>query len=327
MVTATPTLVANRMDAWPPAATILDILAERVSDGGGRVALRARDERNVWRPTTWARYGRAIAEVAAGLDALGVGAGDRVGILSWNRPEWQEADLGILAVRGVSVPVYPTSAAGQVAYVLDHSGAKVCFVEDSEQLARVLESRDQLTGLAHVVVFDNGVPLDDPMVLSFEELRAVGAQQLERDPGLVDRIRPTVVPDDVRDPRVHERDDRTAQGRDPHAREHHGDVAVGDDARVALARRSIPLLPSAQPHHGTVRVALRAHRRPAVRRGSPARSRPSRTISPTAGPPSSSPCRACGRRSAKESLGGSSASGASPDSRRAATCRSRCTRA
>ena len=197
MVTATPTLATNRMDAWPPAATILDILAERVSDGTARVALRARDAGNVWRATTWARYGRAIAEVAAGLGTLGVGAGDRVGILSWNRPEWQEADLGILSVRGVSVPVYPTSAAEQVAYVLEHSGAKVCFVEDSEQLARVLENRDRLSGLAHIVVFDDGLPLDDPMLLSFEELRAIGAQQLDGDPGLVDRIRATVVPDDV----------------------------------------------------------------------------------------------------------------------------------
>ena len=66
---------------------------------------------NRWQSTTWATYGRAaIEEAAAGLDALGIEHGDRVAILSWNRPEWQEADLGTLSLGAISVPVYPTSA-------------------------------------------------------------------------------------------------------------------------------------------------------------------------------------------------------------------------
>ena len=105
--------------------------------------------------TTWATYGRAIAETAAGLHSLGIGFGDRVAILSWNRPEWQEADLGILSTGAISVPVYPTSASPQVGYLLAHSASKVCFVEDSEQLGRVLEQRDRLPDLEHIVVFDD----------------------------------------------------------------------------------------------------------------------------------------------------------------------------
>ncbi|MGH8978782.1 MAG: AMP-dependent synthetase/ligase [Acidimicrobiia bacterium] len=170
-------------------------------DQDHRVALRARDQHDVWRPTTWAAYGTAITEVAAGLGALGVSHGERVAILSWNRAEWHEADLGILSLGAISVPVYPTSASPQVGYVLGHSASRVCFVEDPEQLGRVLEQRDQLPGLEHVVVFDAdalvGAALDDPLLLSFDELRALGVQALAHDPGLVERARRAVSPADV----------------------------------------------------------------------------------------------------------------------------------
>ena len=146
---------------------------------------------------TWATYGRAIDEAAAGLDALGIEHGDRVAILSWNRPEWQEADLGTLSLGAISVPVYPTSAAPQVGYVLEHSASRVCFVEDAEQLSRVLAQRDRLPALEHVVVLGERVPQDDPLLLSFEGLRALGAQALDRDPDVVARARHSIKPDDV----------------------------------------------------------------------------------------------------------------------------------
>ena len=146
---------------------------------------------------TWATYGRAIEEAAAGLNALGIEHGDRVAILSWNRPEWQEADLGTLSLGAISVPVYPTSAAPQVGYVLEHSASRVCFVEDAEQLSRVLAQRDRLPALEHVVVLGERVPHDDPLLLSFEGLRALGAQVLDRDPDVVARARRSITPDDV----------------------------------------------------------------------------------------------------------------------------------
>ena len=74
--------VASPAAPWPAGTTILDVLADRTGAAGDRVALRARDERNTWRSTTWVDYGRVIAEVAAGLHTLGVEAGDRVAILS-----------------------------------------------------------------------------------------------------------------------------------------------------------------------------------------------------------------------------------------------------
>ncbi len=177
--------------------TILDVLAEQVINGGDRPALTPRDAHNAWRATTWSEYGRAISEVAAGLQSLGIAPGDRVAILSWNRPQWHEADLGILSTGAISVPIYPTSASGQVGYVLAHAGCRVCFVEDPEQLGRVWEQRDKLPDLEHVVVFSNRVPPNQRTVISFEQLRAIGRLALERDPSLVERARALVKPEDV----------------------------------------------------------------------------------------------------------------------------------
>jgi len=192
-----PGITIGGPETWPEMFTILDVLAERVRNGGSRTAMRWRGNGESWATKSWDEYGRAVEEVAAGLEALGVTPGTRVGILSWNRHEWHEADFGVLSAGAVSVPVYPTSASVQVGYVLAHSGARVCFVENREQLARVMEQRKELTDLAHVVVFDDDVPLDDPMVLSFEELRSLGVQELQRYPKAVSAARAEVRLDDI----------------------------------------------------------------------------------------------------------------------------------
>ncbi len=88
---------------------------------------------------TWADYGRAVSEVTAGLAELGIGPGQQVGIFSNNRVEWHLADFGTLANGSVTVPLYQTSSAEQVAYVLGHAEARVCFVENHELAAKILE--------------------------------------------------------------------------------------------------------------------------------------------------------------------------------------------
>ena len=189
----------DRFGTWPPDTTILALLSERTGSAGGRAALRARDDRGDWQVTTWSQFGQHVDEVAAGLRELGVDRGDRVAILSANRREWQEADLGILSLGAISVPVYPTSAAPQVGHILADSASCVCFVESADQLRRVLDERERLGDLRHIVVFDDvaDVALDDPVVLSLEHLLALGAQSLETDADIVTRARRAVRPDDV----------------------------------------------------------------------------------------------------------------------------------
>src|SRR5678809_503374 len=96
---------------------------------------------------------RRVAAVAGGLRSCGIGRGDRVAILSENRPEWTIADFASLLLGAVTVPIYATLTADQTAYILRDSGARVIFVSSEIQLQKVLSVRDQ-TALEKLVVMD-----------------------------------------------------------------------------------------------------------------------------------------------------------------------------
>jgi long-chain acyl-CoA synthetase len=175
-------------DAKTPTtrATIVEQFRRQVRSLGPRSALRHSVDGS-WQPITWADYGDAVREIAAGLTEFGLAGGDRVALLATNRVEWHFADLGILSAAAVTVPIYPTSAETQVAYIIDHCEARVAIVENDEQLAKILEERAALPKLERVVLFDDtAAALDDPFLLSLEELRSIGRDRLERHPASVD---------------------------------------------------------------------------------------------------------------------------------------------
>jgi long-chain acyl-CoA synthetase len=169
----------------PAAGTLVDIFWDRVGRWPDRPALREQRD-GVWQSITWRDYGNIVREVAAGLVALGIEAGDRVAVLGANQPRWHQADVGILAAGATSVPSYPTGASGQVAYVLSHAGARACFVDGRDQLAKVLLRRHRLPALEHVVLFgDRPDGLDDDFLLTFDELRQLGRDRLAAEPDLL----------------------------------------------------------------------------------------------------------------------------------------------
>jgi long-chain acyl-CoA synthetase len=95
-----------------------------------------------------------VRDLSIGFTALGMGAGDRVALLSESRPEWLLADLAVLAGGGVIVPIYPTLSAAQVRYILEDSGARIAIVSTRLQLDKLQEIRHQLPALEAVVVMD-----------------------------------------------------------------------------------------------------------------------------------------------------------------------------
>jgi len=95
-----------------------------------------------------------VRRTALGLGELGIHRGDRVAILSENRPEWAIADYACLTVGVTDVPVYPTLPAEQIAYILQDSGARAIFVSNAEQAAKIAKIRATVPTLAHVIGFD-----------------------------------------------------------------------------------------------------------------------------------------------------------------------------
>jgi long-chain acyl-CoA synthetase len=94
------------------------------------------------------------AHLASGLEKLGIGRGDRVMLLSDNRPEWHMADLAVVDLGAVDTPVYGTLNPAQVGYQAKDSGAKAAIVENADQMAKFLEIRDQCPDLKHLIQID-----------------------------------------------------------------------------------------------------------------------------------------------------------------------------
>ncbi|MGD8227243.1 MAG: AMP-binding protein [Desulfobacteraceae bacterium] len=159
-----------------------DLFFHQVGRLGDRVALRRKDY-GIWNRVTWTEYGDRVQQVAAGLLALGLEPGDRVAILGDNRPEWLICHLGAMSAGGVTCGVYPTSAAEQVAYVVGHSEANVLFVENEEQVDKVLQIMDGLP-VAQVVVWDpKGLwGFSHEKMIFFDEFLAKGQEYLRHYP-------------------------------------------------------------------------------------------------------------------------------------------------
>ncbi len=117
------------------------------------VAMRIKRD-GAWVATSFRELLEQVQAFSLGLVELGIRPGDRLAILSENRPEWAITDFACLAARCADVPVYPTLPAKQIEYILRDSGAVAICCSSTAQLDKVLEIRGNLPALRHIVVFD-----------------------------------------------------------------------------------------------------------------------------------------------------------------------------
>ena len=176
--------------------TITQLLHDQAERYGDRVS-HYHWERGQWRSMTWRQLRQVSREVAFGLWSLGCRKGDKVGLISETRWEWTCIDSGCLAFGAVVVGIYPTSTPEQVAYILEHSEAKVVFVENAAQLAKLNELRDRLPALQAVVVMDPPDGGKPEGWLTLDGLREKGRALEGQEPALLDRAREAVLPEDV----------------------------------------------------------------------------------------------------------------------------------
>jgi long-chain acyl-CoA synthetase len=167
----------------PAGATVSEAFAAAVEMRGDRVAVRQKDL-GLWRATTWARMGEIVREIGMGLIALGLKPGETASILANTRQEWTFADYAIICAGGVSNGIYPTDAPSQCEYLMADSASRFVFVEDEEQLDKILEVRSRLPLLTKIIVFETEglTRFSDPQVMSLDELRALGREAGVTDP-------------------------------------------------------------------------------------------------------------------------------------------------
>jgi long-chain acyl-CoA synthetase len=125
-----------------------------------------------WVELSYRDLAERIQDLSLALLDLGLAPGDRVAILSENRPEWAIADYACLTARCADVPIYPTLLAKQIEQNLADSGAVAVLVSTQTQMDKVLAARERLPALRHIVAFDRGVT--GPGVISLDEMYARG---------------------------------------------------------------------------------------------------------------------------------------------------------
>ncbi|MBZ0129565.1 MAG: long-chain fatty acid--CoA ligase [Rhodobacteraceae bacterium] len=169
-----------------PDSTIAAAFERAVDMRGKRVALRSKD-RGLWQAFSWRDYGEQVRRIALALIGRGFQPHDRACILADNCPEWFFADMAVITAGGISAGIYATNSPEQTAYVINDCQARVVFVENEEQLDKVLQTRADLPSLEWIVVFDMEGLADfsDPMVISLADLTgaddaASGAEWLRR---------------------------------------------------------------------------------------------------------------------------------------------------
>lgn len=127
---------------------------QSVQQYGDKPALAYKPKGDTYQDISYTELGESVEAFSKGLKALGVQNGDRIAIVSENRPEWAISDFGILKAGAVNVPMFSTLTAAQVGYVLKDSGAKIICVSTKDQLEKVIAIRDEVETLEQIIIYD-----------------------------------------------------------------------------------------------------------------------------------------------------------------------------
>ncbi len=182
----------------PINETVPGAFLAAVDKWGNRVAMRKK-EYGLWHDISWKDYYENVKNIACALMSLGLQKGDCAAIIGDNCPEWVYADLGIQCCGAATTGVYATNAWQQVEYVVNNSESRFFFVENEEQLDKWLHFRDNAPNLKKVIVWDTeGLrQFKDPMVMTFEDLLALGEKASREKPGMLENRIKDIGPEDM----------------------------------------------------------------------------------------------------------------------------------
>ena len=160
--------------------TLNQLFFTTVDRHSGLVAAFRSKVRAEWVAITHKEAAERVQAISIGLRELGIQPGDKVGLISENRPEWALADYACLCSRTTDVPIYPTLTAKQTEYILNDSESVAAFCSTAEQVDKIFEVKGELRGLKHIIVFDSAARRPD--VITLEELEAKGRKAFSKYP-------------------------------------------------------------------------------------------------------------------------------------------------
>ncbi len=143
----------------------------------------------IWQRYSWQDCYENVKYFSLGLMSLGLKAGDVVCIIGDNEPEWFWGEFAVQAAKGITTGIFVDSIPSEVKYIAAHSDAKFAIVNDQEQTDKFLEIKDELPQLKKVIYWDpKGLRnYDDPILISFAEVTALGREFEKKHPGLFEQ--------------------------------------------------------------------------------------------------------------------------------------------
>src|SRR4051812_28748469 len=139
-----------------------------------------------------------IRMIALGLSSLGIKAGDRVAIISENRPEWSLTDLALLCLRAVSVPIYTTQAADQIRFILENSGSKMLLISGKKLYKHAVEAIRSVESIERIVFFNaDELPAEEPRAMSLADVKKAGDESHTADERAFEDLLAEVHTDDL----------------------------------------------------------------------------------------------------------------------------------
>jgi len=145
--------LAQSSQATEGLGSIPTLLQRNAKEYANRPAYREK-QFGIWQCWTWAEAEKEIEALALGLINLGVNEGDFVAVIGRNRPHFYWSMVAAQSVGAIPVPLYQDAAAEEMAYVMEHCGARFAIVEDQEQVDKMIDIQDQLHQFEHMIYVD-----------------------------------------------------------------------------------------------------------------------------------------------------------------------------
>ena len=131
------------------------VFQNRVAQYGDRALVAYKNKAGVYEDISWNTINEKVQYLGYFLISRGVGSGDKVALFSPNRYEWWIADLAILSIGAVNVPIYATNSAEESRYIIENSDSKLCFVATKEHMDKIISVKPKLPNLGDLILFDD----------------------------------------------------------------------------------------------------------------------------------------------------------------------------
>jgi long-chain acyl-CoA synthetase len=156
------------------------IFQNRVRQYGDKTLVIFKNKAGAWEELSWSKLNGMVRDLGMFLINRGIQPGDKVALFSPNRFEWWVADLAIISVGAVNVPIYATNSAEESRYIIDNSDAKKCFAGTKEHMDKIVKAREKLPNLDDIIIFDD---IDNPPagVLTLKQALAEGRAAANKD--------------------------------------------------------------------------------------------------------------------------------------------------